>query len=170
MTHVYAPRDCSAPRKRHCSRTRLMQPRAWAAPVSGVRGARCAPCAWWLSPRARSELGCFCALPLKERAFPASSGSCISSLIARNSAGFSRRCLASASARRYLVSSLLCCLVSTMSHLCLCSLSSRCSIKHIVQYLLFYCECSNTQLTLGNSFNLCVFACWSHGPSGELEA
>ena len=57
-------RACSAPRKPRCSQVRLMQPRAWAAPVSGVRGARCAPfaaCTWRQSPRA---LCCCCALPL----------------------------------------------------------------------------------------------------------
>ena len=48
------------------------------ARVSGVRGARCAPfamCAWLRSPHAR---GCLGALPIKERASPASSGSRIS--------------------------------------------------------------------------------------------
>ena len=34
---------CGAPRERCCSRARLMQPRALAAPVSDVRVARCAP-------------------------------------------------------------------------------------------------------------------------------
>ena len=46
---------CSAPRKRRCSPARLMPPRAWAAPVSGVWAAWCAPfaaCAWLQSPRA----------------------------------------------------------------------------------------------------------------------
>ena len=70
---LHAKRACSAPRKPRCSRARLMQPRAWAAPVSGIRGARCAPfaaCAWRQSPH---PLGCCCALPIKKRASPASS-------------------------------------------------------------------------------------------------
>ena len=53
------------------------------ARVSGVRCARCAPfaaCAWQQSPRA---LSCYCAPPIKERAFPASIGSRISTFIVR---------------------------------------------------------------------------------------
>ena len=71
-----------------------------------------------------AHLIAFCALPIKQRASPASSGSRISSLIARNSAGFPHHCLASASARRRLFSSLLCsvyallCLVSAPPLLC----------------------------------------------------
>ena len=66
------------------------EPLQWAA----FRDARCASllvCAWLQSPRA---LSCCCALPIKERASPASPGSRISTFIARNSAGF-RLCLCS---------------------------------------------------------------------------
>ena len=75
--HSYAPRACSAPRKRRCSRARLMQPRAWVAPVSGVRGPRCAPfaacaCRWVLAMSSKLNSGarafqqveyCFWVLP-----------------------------------------------------------------------------------------------------------
>ena len=59
---LYAPHAFGAPRKRRCARTRFTQLRAWAAPVSNVRGARCASlvaCAWQSSPRAhtRSNIG-----------------------------------------------------------------------------------------------------------------
>ena len=49
-----APRACVAPRERQFARARLMQPRAWAAPMSGVRDTRCASLlvrAWLQLPR-----------------------------------------------------------------------------------------------------------------------
>ena len=55
VAHYYAPHACGAPRKRCCARARFTQLRAWAAPMSGVRDARCASllvCAWLQSPRA----------------------------------------------------------------------------------------------------------------------
>ena len=75
---ISAPHACKAPRKRCCARARASLNWARAAPVSGVRDARCASllvCAWLQSPRA---LICCCALPIKERASLASSGSRIS--------------------------------------------------------------------------------------------
>ena len=78
---IMQPHACNALRKVLFTRARFMKSRARrasAAPVGGVRGARCASlasCAWWRSPR---PPGCCCSPPIKERAYPASSGMRIS--------------------------------------------------------------------------------------------
>ena len=60
---LYASHACGEPCKRRCARERFTQLCAWAAPVSGVRDARCASllvCSWLQSPRAPHAL----ALPI----------------------------------------------------------------------------------------------------------
>ena len=67
---LYTPHACGALRKRRCARARFTQLRALAAPVGGVRDARCASllvCAWLQSPRTPVAI----ALPIQERFSPA---------------------------------------------------------------------------------------------------
>ena len=139
------------------------------ARVSGVRGARCAPfamCAWLRSTRAR---GCLGALPIKERASPASSGSRISRSLHGTLPVFSLSIVSvsvSVSALRRL-SSLLCSRLSSalVSVLLFPLLWSSRSLLCIRLYSAFDSAQHSTLLCirLYSSFRLCIYVCSRRG-------
>ena len=90
--------------------------------MSGVRGARCEPFAVRVATITTRALNRYCALPIKKRASPASSGSRLFTFISRNSAGFSRRC--SAPSRLCCLSPLLFVVPRLLPLLCLCLASA----------------------------------------------